>query len=206
MHGSYAANMAMTALRPADRAGRALRRPRYGPPGGIRAARQGHPRGYRPGGDRQEPHRRRAHRGRREARARQAEQGTCGGRPHAHTGGLHRAAELVAAGAQVERGAPAGAIHVRDRDQAAAPDVGDRPRFGRQRPGCDRRGPAPDVGRAVPPLQRAAAVAHLRRAGLHGLRTARRRRSADGASRTSWFSPSWATAGSRCRCRSCPPS
>ena len=77
MHGSYAANMALTELRPADRPGRALRRPRHRPPGRLRAARQGDPRGYRPGRNRQEPRARRAHRGRREARARASSTSCC---------------------------------------------------------------------------------------------------------------------------------
>ena len=44
----------------------ALRRPRHGPPLLLRAQRQGHPHGHRPGGDRQERPRRRAGRRRRE--------------------------------------------------------------------------------------------------------------------------------------------
>ena len=71
---------------------------------------------------------------------------------------------------------------------------------------CERRGPAPDVGRAVHPLQPSAAVDQLRRPGLDGLRLPRRHRRADWPAPTSWSSPLWATADSRCRSRNWPPS
>ena len=55
--------------RPADHARRPLRRPRHRPARLVRAGREGDPRRHRPGRDRQEPHRRRADRGRRQARS-----------------------------------------------------------------------------------------------------------------------------------------
>ena len=76
MHGSYAANMGMTERRPADRAGRALRRPRHRPAGRLCAARQGDPRRYRSRRRSARTARRIADRGRREARAAEAEQGS----------------------------------------------------------------------------------------------------------------------------------
>ncbi len=83
MHGSYAANHGDVELRRHDRAGRALRRSRHRPALGLRAACQGDPRGHRSGGNRQEPRAGFADRGRRQARARAAEQdsGRCDAGP-----------------------------------------------------------------------------------------------------------------------------
>ena len=165
MHGSYAANMAMTQCRPADRPRRALRRPRHRPPGRLRAARQGHPRGYRSGRDRQESRARCSHRGRREARARQAQQAARGrrrSRPPRSSRPRARAWWRQIRDWKEEHPLQAG--HLRHRDQAAAPDGRNRPPL--RRPGHRhlRRRPAPDVGRAAHPLQRAAPVAQLRAA------------------------------------------
>ena len=102
---------------------------------------------------------------------------------------------------------PFDAPHVRYRNQAAAPDGRNRPAL--RRPGHRhlRRGPAPDVGGAAHPLQRAAPVDQLRRPGLHGLRPARRpsaRRFARPDKLV--FAHRAATAASRCPSRSWPPS
>ncbi len=62
-----------------------------------------------------------------------------------------------------------------------------------------RRRPASDVGRAVHPLQRAAAVAQLRRAWAPWVSACRRPLGRSSPAPTSWCLPSWATAASRCR-------
>ena len=93
-----------------------------------------------------------------------------------------------------------------NRDQAAAPDGRDRPALQGAGHRRLRRGPAPDVGGAVDPLQRAAAVAEFRRPGLHGIRPAGGHRRAVRASRQAGLRASWATAGSRCPFPSWPPS
>ncbi len=136
-------------LRPADRPGRAVRRPRHRAPGGICAARQGHPRGHRPRGNRQEPRARRAHRGRCQARPDQAEQ-AAGGEPEcARRNAPGRPAGLVASHPAVETGASVRGGDVRYRDQAATPDGRDRPALGRPGHRRFRRGAAPDVGGAA---------------------------------------------------------
>ena len=66
------------ACRSADRPGRALRRSRHRAPGGLRSARQSDSRRHRSGRNRQEPRGRPAHRGRRQARAGEAQQGAAG--------------------------------------------------------------------------------------------------------------------------------
>ena len=106
-----------------------------------------------------------------------------------------RRARPGGARSRVEGGASAAASRVRHRDQAAAPDARDRPDLRRQRDRLLRRRPAPDVGGAVHPLQRAAAVDQLGRPRLDGLRPAGRHRRAVRAARTSWSSPSCGDGG-----------
>ncbi len=60
--------------------------------------------------------------------------------------------------------------HLRFRNQAAAPDDGNRPPLRRRGHRVLRRRPAPDVGRAVDPLQRSPPVDQFRRPRRHGLR------------------------------------
>ena len=62
-----------------------------------------------------------------------------------------------------------------------------------------RRRPAPDVGRAIHPLQRAPAVAQLRRPRIDGLRFAGRHRRAVRLPRQAGIRDRAATADSRCR-------
>ena len=87
------------------------------------------------------------------------------------------------------------ALDVRHRNQAAAPDGRNRPAL--RRPGHRhlRRRPAPDVGGAVDPLQRAAPLDQLRRPGLHGLRPALRPSARSSPVPTSWCSPSCGDGG-----------
>jgi len=73
MHGSYASNMALTECDLLIALGVRFDDRVTGRLAAFAPARQGGPRGYRPRGNRQEPRPRRAHRGRREARAHQAE-------------------------------------------------------------------------------------------------------------------------------------
>ncbi len=87
---------------PADRARRALRRSRHRTAGRLRAARQSDPRGYRPGRSRQDPHPRSADRGRREARARQAQQDAGGDAGGARRKARRRTPRLVAPDPRVE--------------------------------------------------------------------------------------------------------
>ena len=76
-------------------------------------------------------------------------------------------------------GAPPRAFRVGHRDQAAAPGAGDRPALRRRGDRLCRRGAAPDVGSAVPAVQSAQAVAQLRGTRLDGVRAAFRDRRAD---------------------------
>ena len=72
---------------------------------------------------------------------------------------------------------------LRRRDQAAACDGGDRSHLERKSDRHRRCRPAPDVGRAVHPVQRTEPVAELRRTRLHGLWPAGRDRRAVRVSR-----------------------
>ena len=91
--------------RPAGRARRALRRPRHRQARRVRAGRQGHPRGHRPGRDRQEPRGRGADRRRLQGRDRQARardrQASGRGRRRSRPDGLARPARGVEAGVPV---------------------------------------------------------------------------------------------------------
>ena len=75
------------AQRSADRARHAVRRPGDGQAGFVRAGGQGHPRRHRPGGDRQEPPRRRADRRRRQGRHHRPDRGAAPRRNHRHRDG-----------------------------------------------------------------------------------------------------------------------
>ena len=97
---------------------------------------------------------------------------------------------------------PLRAVHLRHRNQAAASDGRNRPHFRRPRHRHIRRRPAPDVGRAADPLQRAAPLDQLRRSGIHGLRRARPPSARSSPGPTSWSSRSSAMAASRCPFRS----
>ena len=150
--------------RPAAGPRRAVRRPRHRQAQRVRQARQDRPRRHRRLGDQQEqgrphpdPHRRQVVPG--------------GDQPPGRPG---RLARLAPADRRLARQRPDDLRPARRRDPAAV-----RPRAvleadqGRLHHDHGRR-PAPDVGRAVDPVQAAADLDHLRRPGLDGLRPARR--------------------------------
>ena len=138
---------------------RALRRSHHRQAGGVRAAREVHPHRHRPGGDLQErpgahPDRRR----RAQRAARSSSPSTARSRPtrRGSTDWWTQIDALAGGASAALRG-----LH-RRRDQAAVPDPGalrgDRRRGDRHL----RRRPAPDVGGAVLPLQRARASGSTR--------------------------------------------
>ena len=172
MHGTVAAVGALQRDRPADLARRPVRRPGDRPAVLVRPAREGRPRRHRPGRDLQEPHRRRADRGRLQGGHHRADRGT----QAASTAGRRPGLQRLAHPARRRPGQVPARLRRAGRRQPL-PAVRDPADRRDRRAGRDLRRrcrPAPDVGRAVRPLRAARALAQLRRPRHDGLRRAGR--------------------------------